>query len=330
MDVYIYKLKFKGPVHFGDTGIDLENIQETVSSDTVFSAVINAVNIYYGFKEAGELVEKFLNNPPFILSSLFIYNGNSYFLPRPMDDSFISEEIKKAKGKELKKLKWLERSDFLRWMKHENLQEQDIDEIKKKLEDYKSAFIREIRPRVVLDRVTQRSSIYHCGYIHFKKDAGLYGFVAFKDKNYIEKFENIISLLGQTGIGGEKTYGCGMFDAIFGPPDDIFLEILTTRTDRYTLLSLYHPSHSEQSSLEDDLLSYDIIRKKGWIATGRNALPLKRKSVGFISEGSVLRRAVKGCLINVTPDNPPPGILNHKVYRYGYAFTAPLIKEAQE
>ncbi len=324
MDVYIYRLMFKSPVHFGDTGIDLENVQEYVGSDTLFSALINVVNIYYGSDEAGNLIDRFLDTPPFILTSLFIYSDDLHFLPRPMDDSFIPEEIKRAKGKDLKKLKWLEKRDFLKWQRQEELTSEDIDEMLKKQGEYKNAFVKEIRPRVVLDRITQQSSIYHCGYIHFRQNAGLYGIVAFRDSSFVEKFKTIISLLGQTGIGGEKTYGCGMFEVTFEPVSDIFLDILNAERDKHILLSLYHPSDNEKHTLKYDLISYDIIRKKGWITTGRNALPLKRKSAGFITEGSVIKKTLKGCLIDVTPDNPPPDILSHKIYRYGYAFTAPL------
>jgi len=329
MDVYLYKLLFKSGVHFGDTGIDLENVQESVSSDAIFSALINTINIYYGVKEAGELIGRFLHTPPFVLSSLFVYYKDSYFLPKPMDDSFIPEALKRAKSKDLKRLKWLEKSDFIKWQCQDSLTIENINDMQKKQIEYKNAFVKEIRPRVVLDRMTQQSSIYHCGYIHFKHDAGLYGLVAFYDNGFIEKFKNILLLLGQTGIGGEKTYGCGMFDTVFEPADSVFINILSAKTDNYTLLSLYHPANDEQGNLINSLVSYDIIRKKGWIATGRNALPLKRKSAGFITEGSVLKNAIKGCLIDVTPDNPPPDTLSHKVYRNGYAFTAPLREATQ-
>lgn len=327
MNVYLFRLKFKGPVHFGDTGIDLENVHETVNSDTLFSALINVVKIYYGSKEAEDIIKRFLHDPPFIVSSLFIYKGDLYFLPRPMDDSFISEEIKRSKGKDLKKLKWLEKRDFLKWQRRENLTAEDIECMVKKQSEYKEAFMKEIRPRISLDRTTQQSSIYHCGYIYFKEDAGLYGLVSFNDKDFVERFKTILSLLGQTGIGGERTYGCGIFEPVFEPLDSIFIDILRAEVGSYILLSLYHPSKEEEGILINNLLYYDILRKKGWITSGRNSLPLKRKSVGFITEGSVLKNPLKGSLVDVTPDNPPAGILSHKVYRYGYAFTAPL-KEA--
>lgn len=336
MKVLLYKLRFKGSVHFGDTGIDLENVQEYISSDTLFSALINAMSIYEGSKKVEMLIERFLHNPlpPFFITSLFVYNRDFYFLPRPLNELSLLDrlresrvnELKDLKWKELKKLKWVEKSYFLRWLR-QDIKEEEIEEMLNNQAFYKEAFVREIRPRVTLDRVTNQSSLYHCGYIHFRRDAGLYGLVAFRDDDFVERFKELILLLGETGLGGEKTYGCGRFEVEFKDPDRTFTEILNIQTEDYTLLSLYHPSEEEKEELADNLLYYETVRKRGWITSGRHALPLKRKSVGFIVEGSVLRKPFRGTLIDVTPDNPPAGILNHPVYRYGYAFIAPF-KEA--
>lgn len=323
MDVYIYKLKFRGPTHFGDTGVDLENVSERVSSDTLFSALINA-GIINGICDT-DFIDKFIQHPPFIISSLFLFSGDIYFLPRPMDNSHISKELKKQMGKELKKLKWLTLEGFKKWISWDNLTEDDVKDMEAFQSRYKDGFETEIRPRVSLDRITQSSNIYHCGYIYFKEDAGLYGLVYFNDLSTVDRFKELLIALGETGLGGEKTYACGMFEVIkFEKASGIFKEILESKVSRYTLLSLYHPAQDEKESISDNLIAYDVIKKMGWITTGRYALPLKRKSVGFIREGSVSRNNLKGTLVDVTPDNAPPEILSHRVYRNGYAFTVPI------
>ncbi|MFN3740319.1 MAG: type III-A CRISPR-associated RAMP protein Csm4 [Thermodesulfovibrionales bacterium] len=325
MEIYIYKLRFKGATHFGDTGIDLENVSEWINSDTLFAALMNAYCVLNGKEAVSATIETFKKNPPFLISSLFLYHGEEYFLPRPMVDDHISKDLKREMGKELKKLKWLNLEGFLRWLSSTDIGKIDIEKMDSAQKNYENAFTFEIRPRVSLDRVTQTSSLYHAGYVYFKKGAGLYGLVAFYDDNYIKQFEVMLKSLGETGLGGERTYGCGMFEIIsFQKATGLFEEILNSNSDFYTLLSLYHPSEGEFNNIQDKLIAYDIIRKKGWITTGRHALPLKRKSVGFITEGSVLKEQPRGCLVDVTPDTPPSGLLDHRVYRYGYAFTAPL------
>ncbi|ACI21834.1 type III-A CRISPR-associated RAMP protein Csm4 [Thermodesulfovibrio yellowstonii] len=325
MVIYSYKLHFKTPVHFGETGIYLENVEERFSSDSLFSALINTVSNYYGEKESEKWIDKFENNPPFLLSSLFIYNSDKYFLPKPLDDSFISREIRKKIGKELKKIRWLEAKDFLLWQKRQITKVEDIEKIKINSERYSDAFKREIRPRVTIDRITSQSSIYFCGSIKFQREAGLYGMVAFRDTDFIERFRIVMKLLGQTGIGGERTYGYGMFELKdFKPIDGVLKKLMESDTEGFTLLSLYTPSNTEIDDLVQKIVAYEIKIKKGWITSGRTALPLKRKSLGFIKEGSVFSKPLRGCLVDVTPENAPPDILKHKVYRYGYAFTVPL------
>lgn len=325
MRFYLYKLKFQGATHFGDTGIDLENVSEWVNSDSLFSALINACGLIKEKDEVNRLIETFKEKPPFLISSLFLYHKENYFLPRPLVDDHINEDLKRNMGKELKKLKWLNTEGFLKWVVNKDIEKSDIERMRAAQEDYKKAFIFEIRPRVTLDRMTQNSNLYHAGYVYFNDGAGLYGLVAFRDETYIEEFKLILRTLGEIGLGGERTYGCGTFQVVdFHEISDQFERIVNNDSDIYTLLSLYHPSESEASFIRDKLIAYDVIRKKGWITTGRYALPLKRKSVGFITEGSVLKEQPIGSLVDVTPDNPPPDILAHKIYRYGYAFTAPL------
>lgn len=325
MKVYIYKIKFHGSTHFGDTGIDLENVCEWINSDTLFSALMNALCTTEGQDAVTDFLNSFLGNPSFLISSLFIYNGNNCYLPRPLSDSNVNSELKKEMGKELKKLKWLNAEGFQKWTSNRELSEEDINSMKLAQEEYKKAFTVEIRPRVTLDRITQNSSIYHTGYVYYEENAGLYGMVAFADLSSVDYFKRLLKSVGEIGLGGEKTYGCGMFEITdYREVSGTFKDIFETESVRVTLLSLYHPSANELNAIGDNLVAYDTFRKRGWISTGRYALPLKRKSIGFITEGSVLQKQPRGCVADVTPDNIPPDMLSHKVYRYGYAFTAPF------
>lgn len=161
-----------------------------------------------------------------------------------------------------------------------------------------------------------------------KKNRGFNGLAAFKDSNAENVFRHLIELLGDTGLGGEKTYGCGTFKVRLERVAGVLRDILSTSSDKYILLSLFHPPASEQAQLRSNLVAYDIIRKRGWITSGRDALPVKRKSVGFITEGSVFASKPVGCLVDVTPDKDKlPFPLSHNIYRYGYAFTAPLVSK---
>lgn len=323
MENYFFKLKFLSSVHFGERSGYLETVNETVGSDTLFSALINIVSIYFGKEEADRWIEDFKVTPPFLLSSLFIYNQDRYFLPKPLYDSFIESSTKSAVGKEIKKIKWLTWEDFIKWCSGYSFTEKEVLELKHKLIYYETAFLYEVRPRVTLDRVTSQSSLYFVGNIKYADDAGLYGFVKFNNRAYIEKFHRALSLLGETGIGGEKTYGFGMFQIVEFREASEFKEISNKDFEYFTLLSLYHPSKDEFPVLKESLIGYDIKRKTGYINSGRYAMPFKRKSVGFLMEGSVLRKPLVGSLVDVTPEGLSKDAISHRVYRYGYAFLFP-------
>ena len=323
MDVYVFKLKFKGPTHFGETGIDLENVSERVGSDTLFSALVNAHKEVYGIKETTEFVENYSKKPQFIISSLFVYLENKIFLPRPLIDLQIDNEIKRNYGKDLKKLKWLDLKGFENWLKG-NINDEEIERMKSLQIEYSEAYTTEIRPRVTLDRTTSQSNIYHSGFVYFAKNAGLYGLVAFTDGKFIKNFQTMLEILGQIGLGGEKTYGCGMFEIeMFERAPEVFKGILFEKYDTHVILSLYHPNKEEMSSLKEKAIAYDIVRKRGWITTGRYALSYKRKSIGFFVEGSVFKNRLMGTLVDVTPDELE-NELPHRIFRSGYAFTIPF------
>lgn len=324
MKVYLYKLRFTSPVHFGETGIELENISEWIHSDTLFSALINAVKEYEGENRATELVKDFVASPPFIISSLFVYHGNTLFLPKPLKDAKVPEEVRKRMGKELKRLRWLDVEGFKRWTSDELLSIEEIEEMKEKEAIYIDAFVAEMLPKVTLDRDCQKSNIYHVGLIRFRNNAGLYGLVACKDEERKEEFKTYLQYLGDLGLGGERTYGCGRFEVkVFTEVSGRLKELFECKGDRYVLLSLYHPSSEELEEVDRNFLAYDLIKRRGWITTGRKALPLRRKTIGFLTEGSVSHKPLKGSLADVTPDSLPFP-LSHRVYRYGYAFTVPM------
>ena len=87
MSTYSYRLTFTGPVHFGASGIGMENSHVTLTSDTLTSALINALCVLGKADETVEILRG--DNPGFILSSLFLYQRSGdgtvhYALPKPL------------------------------------------------------------------------------------------------------------------------------------------------------------------------------------------------------------------------------------------------------
>ncbi|OAG26708.1 type III-A CRISPR-associated RAMP protein Csm4 [Thermodesulfatator autotrophicus] len=326
MNWLIFKLKFKGFTHFGETGIDLENISEWVGADTLFSAWLNAVQTFLGIQKVEEICQSFLNGKPsFRISSLFIYHKDIYFLPRPLSVS-LKNEVAEALAsylKDFKKIKWISHVNYGLWLRND-LSVEDIKSTYETQEkEYFTAFKKIIRPHVALDRETMESNLYHVGYLKFKKDAGLWGIVT-GTKEGLKLFETGLFFLGEMGLGGEKTYGCGQFEAEFVEPDDHFQELLFGDFPRRVLISRYMPTPSEVSGLLKSLEAYRLGISRGWVTSGRIGFPIKRKAVRYLCEGSTFTSPVSGQLVDVTPEYFYPKRLSHKVYRYGLAFLLPM------
>ena len=82
----------RNPVHFGETGIGLENTAERAYSDTLFSAWVSSYARVFGKAAVEVLFSRFDKDiPPFRLSSTFVYqcidtpNPNCIdYLPKPI------------------------------------------------------------------------------------------------------------------------------------------------------------------------------------------------------------------------------------------------------
>lgn len=342
MATYLYRLSFKGPAHFGAYGIGLEETSSTLSSDALTSSIINAFALL-GKAEEAVTGLKAENRPIFILSSLFTFGPDkanqtrSYALPKPMagpnasDPAFISRF-----GKALKGLRLLTPGDFVKWTGPEKLSIKDLTGIVERCgrlgqsgtEDEGAWFLEDIRTRVALDRDTSRSSVWRCGLIHFHRNAGLYGLVTFSDESWREPLTQAFKLLGEMGIGGERTYGMGSFD--FSGFEPVPSDMMLPQNHKRVLLSSYYPSQSERVDLASRLLAWDLRQSRGYITTGLDSTALKKRTIRFLREGSVFKETVAGKFADVTPEAATAWEnIRHGIYRSGLAFFLPVRGEGQ-
>lgn len=345
MIVFLYRLHFKGPLHLGVYGIDLLGVEEKLSSDSLTSALINAVKVISGDTEASELVNA-LNSPspPFVLSSLFPFgpnpkNKNSYaeVLIRPLIDPPLEDKkVYKKYGKELKRIRYLSIEDFKKFVGQEILTVSEIENILERSKMFTDGWWSEaVRPRVALDRLSQNSNIWNQAAIWFSKEgrskegdpikgSGLYGLIRINDEKWKPKLESAFRMLGDMGIGGERTYGLGLFE--FGGFESLkgeWKNLFEKPARAYIFLSVYYPAENERDLLKSYLQSWEIVERRGYIVSGRYPTTIKRKRVRMITEGSVTLKPLKGCMVDVTPDTAPELGIPHRVYRSGLAFLVP-------
>ncbi len=325
MEFTICKIKPRGSFHLGEKEMVLEKTSNYIHSDTLFSAICNAYRLFYGNEELKKVLNLFEGRePPFLISSAFPYIDEILLFPIPKNTDFGDY----TKDKKFRKVEFVSRTIFERITGGEDIKEHIIGENlvqgnhvlvtskeRTKLSTDKIWTIKEV-PRVVIDRKTSASNIYHFGEIAFADNCGLYFLMDLRMKEYEKKVEAAIRVLGDEGIGGDRTYGKGLFKADF---KEVKMDL--EPKDHFVTLSLYHPREEEVSILQNGY--YELINRGGWIYS-IEAKNKRRKTVRMLLEGSVFNAPtgleVYGGLASVKPK----GFRDHEVYRYGYAFAVPM------
>ena len=328
-----YQLTFRAPLHIGERGVGLEESRTTVAADTLFSALCVMWRELYGKEALEDLLLQFTDSAqqpkPFHLTSAFPVAGAVRFFPRPCVAiptkapkalrrvQFVSENIFKQivqgaapefsagdclNGGET----WLdagERRALQPWATSEGI----------------VLWRKQVVPRVTLDRLTSASSIWRCGSVvfaesHTGETAGLW-FAAQVRDDVKARFEAALRLLGDAGLGGERSAGYGLFS--FKALSANALPS-AAQTEHFITLSPCAPADGTETGalLQGAQVSYELLPRRGWVGSVE-AGNLRRKQVWMLREGAVLRGAPRfaGRLALVTPE-----LSTHPVWRYGWAF----------
>jgi CRISPR-associated protein Csm4 len=187
----------------------------------------------------------------------------------------------------------------------------------------------DIRPRVTVDRMSTASTAFSSGGLYFarKHKVGLYALIrwAVDDPPLRQQVEQALQVLGESGIGGERSYGYGQFQPCFTTVDD---DLGAPPGAYFTTLSPYLPQLSERAVFAEPA-RYEIVLRRGWMSAPGYS-NLRRPTIRMVDTGAVLRqlpgRDIIGSLADATPD-----ILQGKsltIYRYGLAWPVPVAEAA--
>lgn len=311
----IVKLRFTTPVRFGEEGIVLERFRIFLHSDTLFSALASAWVEVYGFDEGTRIIESFDKTSSLLISSAFPWFGERQLFPKPATHaSLTGEKLGEKYEKKLKKVRFLTKEVFESWINETPLDDGLIEsalEIK-----FLESFT---RPLVSLDRITSNSNIYYMSAAKFFVEGGVYFLFKILDGGFRDKLEAAISYLGDTGIGGKKTWGLGRFEYEFKE-----IDLNTPKSpNAFLTLSLSIPGDDEIPNINTEKSFYALIRRRGWIASRFFLKNVRKKSVIAFTEGSVFPVEFKGRLTDVTPKHIE-GEIPHRTYRYTYPFWLPI------
>jgi CRISPR-associated protein Csm4 len=344
----LVKLNFgNNPAHFGELGIGMEETSDRVRSDSLFSAWVSKYARMFGKEAVEKLLQLFPTKenpeliPPFRISSTFIYReveqdeskNTIYYLPRPLKFPINYPENDLAFFKTYKKLNYLPLEIWQRWYQGTGFTEEDKTELEKHREDkpegklataetfnYKKACKTHQLPKIGIDRVTTATNLYHTGFVHFASGdnpAGLYFLLELSPagEKLAQELQAALHLLGEEGIGGERSSGAGRFEVNWLELPENWDKVVKFQDGQFqTLISLFWDSDISSDFLKNS--SYEIQERGGWIVESQ----IRRQMVRMFTEGSVFNSSLTGKLVNVTPTE----FKKHQIYRSGISLTLPI------
>ena len=324
----IYKLHFTSPVHLGDTRDDYGVSLKTISSDTMYAALISCLA-----KHGEEIPED--GDLGCTISSLFPFyqkdkadENTVLFFPKPLKQTLPPSKKAVEDRKKIKKIAWLDVSYFSKALLGEQLfDEQTIGGNAIQGEFMTDAPIdtdfisSQVSPRVTVSRdYSKDAKPFYMDRIAFKGYSGLF-FIANGDVTRLEKAMN---LLQHEGVGTDRNVGNGYFEY---EPDTVELDI-PDRSDYTVSLSSFVPESKEQlqAMLNSNDVAYDFQRRGGWITTPPNNT-LRKNVIYAFTAASVFKRQSNGVEtlgkvgVDLKPDLP---MVTHPVWRCGRALFLPI------
>ena len=335
METTLYRLTFKTQLHLGrasgpaqEGSLGLEKTETYIPADTLFSAICQLWTTFYTPESLTTFLDGYAEDRdvlPFMLTSVFPFAKDVYLFPKP--SRFPKPSMVSTPSKKSKRVRFVSQSLFQNIISGDSpefSEDQLINgeevwvspEEKEKLETSSNKdftiWTTNIRPRVTLGSRNSGAEIWHVQTVQFNRDCGLWFAAEFDSDETKHKIETLLRVLGDTGIGGERNAGYGLFDFT-----ETTLEIPTPEAgNRFVTLSPICPQSPEQlEQLLTGKAAYTLNPLTGWI--GATGTDIRRKQINMFAEGSVLHTngTQIGRLVDLRPNN-----WSHPVYRYGYAW----------
>lgn len=327
MELLALRLHFTAPLHLGRGSEELDRSETVYHSDSLRAALF-AIGLPH-IPEWSEAPETFFN--AFRLSSCFPFVGSELFLPKPaLSTRFQFRQTDEAKAaKKAKKIEFLSLSVFEQYV-NAQATELEIDEALLTPDGRFVCANAATATRIFFrSEVQQRVTVFHEGNaenarpfyadrLFFEPGCGLYCFAVFDNPIIKQQVCQTLQLLGEMGIGTDRTVGNGMFS--FDPKTDISTHTLnlTQIHKRQLCLGLYWPNQTEFGGIDLHESYWQLIKRAGYMGGTSNDefLSLRKKSVYMFTEGSTFSApcALQGRYDDMKPDWDKPV---HPVYRDG-------------
>ena len=322
----LVKLNFTSPLHLSRGKSGLDTSFELIHSDTLKSALyVCAMDLDMDILKDDES-DAFFNS--FSISSAFPFAKEEFFFPKPeWISTALSNSLKTEFKKDFKKIRYFSQTYFEQLLRGDlkTLDETCFKHIKYYTDSdlpKGMPFKSETVQRVTVSRnYEEDAGTFYTERLYFHQDCGLFFLIHIKDEAYRSAILAALRLLGDNGIGSDKTVGNGQFEASDFQP---FSFRATEKADKQISLSLFCPKDIDvftEGFLKES--AYALTKRGGYLANPDdfNHSTLRKKSVFMFTEGSVFpnNQELKGTVVDLKPDKD----VNHAVWRDGNDFFLP-------
>ena len=277
-DALVLTLCFKHGIRQGGLVGDVNRQEKGLNSSSLWGGVGWASNSLFGPSRAEEIIRSCR------LSSLLWRWGDQWFVPAPaVAVSGLSfDQVRRAR-----KLTWV-----------------PVDSLGPMLSglgvpEPVQLFVEDVTVSAALDRSTNAAVPYYRRRIVPRE--GVEGvIVAEGPGEMLEDLGRAFCLLGDNGLGGERSSGWGVFrpgkiEVGYTP----FASLLEKEGYRYLTLGSFLPADDEVDKIEamEDPAGYTLCRQRGFVGETDVIKP----TVVSIGPGSLLDFRPEGCLLDITP-----------------------------
>lgn len=318
MSFEIIRLHFRQPLHLSRGKLNTyESSEHTLHSDTLQAALYVCALQLYDQKTADEFKEKVR------ISSAFPWTeAHGYWMPKPISLHLDDDPDTR---KEMKKIKYLQKKNFEQALRGETPPTDDLLENKggEQKAIQPKIWQNDTTQRVVIDRINTASTPFYLEKLYpegWHRDCGLY--VLVKNEGF-DKLKSLFRLLGDNGIGLQRSLGNGTFQPVF--PEEKLSIKLPQNYSAWVNLSLFRPENEANlGKIQLEHSQYQLLKRGGWLASPEDTghMSLRKKSVLMFSEGSVLAFGDDASCEGGFSDLKPFG--GHPVWRDGRGIFLPM------
>ena len=289
MTYKMYIMKFH-TTHFGVGNLDSSKM--TFSADRLFSSlVIEAKKI--------RKLDEFLSlssQDDFVLTDAFPYHLGPFF-PKPIgypkfDQPDLITDVKEVRrqAKKAKKLQFIAFEDF-------------DDYVKGTLIDAKEHAVTNI---VTKNQPYEKRGFFQVSTVRFLDDSSLYMIA-----NESDLFNNLMTSLQYSGIGGKRSIGYGRFElTILDIPEELKNRLTQVHQGSVMTLTTSLPIEEDlDKAMEDGF--YLLTKSSGFVFSTEVKENYRKQDLFKFSSGSTFYETYKGLIVDVRPLNFPHAVLNY-------------------